>query len=172
MLMYVVIFLSKILEIALGTIRLIYVANGKKIIGAILQFIISIVWISVTGVVIVDIATDPLKIFFYAFGSLIGSYLGSYLEEKLAVGSNMLMSIVDESLGEVIVNCIREHGYAVTVIDGQGKEKGRKILMIMVSRKQRRDIVSMIKNIDKNAMIISENATTIVGGYTSNGKHI
>ena len=77
------IFISKIIENALSTLRLIVVANGKKILGAILQGIVALVWIFVTGIVIIDVNKDPIKIIIFCVGSIVGSYLGSLLEQKI-----------------------------------------------------------------------------------------
>jgi hypothetical protein len=52
---YLAIFLSKILENALATLRIILVSNGKKKSGALLQGLVMLVWILVTGYVIIDI---------------------------------------------------------------------------------------------------------------------
>ena len=167
---YVVIFLAKTIELALGTLRLIVVANGKKIIGALLQGIAALVWVYVTGMVIVDITTDPIKIIVYALGSAFGSLVGSLLEEKMALGSNMLLAIIDKDLEDAITATIRNENYAVTVLDGKGKEKDRSILMIMVARKKRKRIVNIIKQIDFESLIIAENAFTVNGGHEGNEK--
>lgn len=167
---YVVIFLAKTIELALGTLRLIVVANGKKFIGAVLQGVAALVWVYVTGMVIVDITTDPIKIIVYALGSAFGSLVGSLLEEKMALGSNMLLAIIDKDLEEVITTTIRNENYAVTVLEGKGKEKDRAILMIMVARKKRKKVTNIIKKIDSTAMIISETAATINGGHNGNEK--
>jgi len=164
--LYVVIFVSKVIENALGTLRLIVVANGKKGLGALLQGLIALVWVLVTGTVVVDVLEDPMKIIAFALGSLAGSWLGSYLEEKLAIGDNMLITIIDDDLKEAVVTSIRNKGFAVTILNGEGKDKKRAVLMIMVSRKQRHQLVSIIKSIDSNAMIVSENASSLHGGYT------
>lgn len=167
---YTIIFLSKTIELALGTLRLIVVANGKKLLGAILQGIAALVWVFAVGLVVVDVTSDPWKIVAFAVGSAFGSYLGSFLEEKMALGSNMLMAIIDKQLEYAATVAIRNQGYAVTVVNGQGKEKERSILMIMVARKKRSEIVNIIKNIDCEAMIISEIASTINGGHNKNEK--
>ena len=96
MLIYILIFISKIIENALSTLRLIVVANGKKKIGAILQGIIALVWIFVTGIVIIEVNKDPIKIIVFCIGSTVGSYLGSLLEEKIGIGTNMLICVVKE----------------------------------------------------------------------------
>ncbi len=164
-LIYLLIFLAKVTENALGTLRLIMVANGKKKIGALLQFLIAIIWITVTGVVIVGINEDPLKIVFFALGSGFGSLLGSILEEKMAIGSNALNAIVDEAKEKIISAKLRERGFAVTSIDAHGKDKNRKLLIIITSRRKRKKVVDVIEDIDNKAMIFSENTTGIIGGY-------
>lgn len=163
--LYIVIFISKVIENALGTLRLIVVANGKKGLGAVLQGIIALVWVLVTGTVVTNVMEDPMKIIAFAIGSLAGSWLGSYLEEKLAIGDNMLLTIIDDELKETIVTAIRSKGFAVTILNGEGKDKKRAVLMIMVARRQRHDLVNIIKSIDSSAMIVSENASAIQGGY-------
>ena len=85
-LIYCAIFISKVIENALGTLRLIVVANGKKGLGALLQFIIALVWIFSTGAVLANINQDPFKIIVFALGSYVGSYVGGYIEEKMALG--------------------------------------------------------------------------------------
>ena len=164
-LIYVVIFLSKVLENALATLRLIVVSNGKKMTGAFLQFVISLVWVVVTGSVLVDITKDPLKVVFFALGSMVGSYLGSYFEEKMAMGSNTLTAIVDSDLSKFVTDKIREMGFAVTISNGEGKDKTRNILYIVVSRKKQKKIIHMISNIDSSAMIISSHTSSIHGGF-------
>ena len=53
--------------------------------GAILQGIIAVVWICITGVVVNNITSDPFKIVAFALGSLFGSYIGSLIEEKMDI---------------------------------------------------------------------------------------
>lgn len=166
--LYFIIFISKTIEVALGTLRLIVVANGKKVMGAILQGVISIVWILITGIVVIDIGKDPFRIVAFALGCTLGSYVGSFIEEKMALGSNLLIAIIDKNLKEVITDKIRNKNFAVTTIDGCGKEKERSILMIMVARKKRQQVANIIKSFDKCAMIVAENALSIAGGYKIN----
>lgn len=157
MLIYLVIFLSKIIENALATLRLIVVANGKKKIGAFLNGIITLVWIFVTGIVIVDINKDILKIVFFCIGSIVGSYLGSVIEEKIALGSNMLICVVEEKYENTLKRKLKK--YKITTICE--KNNNYSILLILLKRKEIQKISNIIKSIDKNSVIISEKAKTI-----------
>ena len=165
LLLYILIFLSKIIENALATLRLIVVANGKKLIGAILQFVVALAWILVTGAVVVDIKNDPLKIIVFALGSFAGSYFGSVLEEKIALGYYLLTIIIEKQNGKKITELLRNHHFAVTSVKALGKENEKYVLMILTKRKYRKKIISLIKTIEKNPMIITEKATPLCGGY-------
>lgn len=157
MFIYLAIFFSKIIENMLSTLRLIVVANGKKKLGAFLQGVVALVWVFVTGIVIVDINKDLFKIVFFCLGAIIGSYLGSLIEEKIALGSNMLMCIVNEKYE----NKIKEKldNYQIRTISEKDNEYS--ILLILLERKEINKVSSIIKNIDNEALIISEKAKTI-----------
>ena len=88
------------------------------------------------------------KILIFAIGSLIGSYIGSILEEKIALGNNMLFIISKEykKISKL------ENTYLIN----------KDILIIMVKRKKRKEIIDKILNIDNKAIIISESAKQLV----------
>lgn len=157
MVIYIFIFLSKIIENALSTLRLIVVANGKKKLGALLNGIIALVWIFVTGVVIIDINKNLLKIVFFVIGSIVGSYLGSIIEEKIALGSNMLICITKEKNEKAIKNKL--NNYQITTICE--KDNNYSVLLIILKRKEINKISKVLKKIDKDIIIISEKAKTI-----------
>lgn len=90
---YLIIFIFKIVENSLSTLRIIVVANNKKLLGAILQGIISLIWIFSTGLVVINIQKDPLKIIAFTSGSIIGSYIGSIIEEKIENKTNKINKI-------------------------------------------------------------------------------
>ena len=80
---YFIIFIFKFIENTLSTFRLIVVSKGKKLNGAILQGIVTLVWAISVGLTIIDFKNDYFKIFVFCLGASIGSYFGSYLEEKI-----------------------------------------------------------------------------------------
>lgn len=160
---YLLIFLSKIIENALSTLRLIVVSNGKKLLGAILQLLVNLVWIIVTGVVIVDIRKDPLKILFFIIGAFVGSYIGSVIEEKMALGSNMLLVIIDKKYENTIIDQIKKNNYPVTSVNTNDLNKV--ILVITTPRKKRRKLVKLINFFDHSALIIAQSTQLIEQNY-------
>ena len=155
-LIYIFIFFSKIIENAIATLRMILVSNGKKTLGAILNLIISIIWILSTSLVVIN--NDIFKIIVFALGSFLGSYIGSLIEEKIAIGSNMLFTITDNDKTDLIKNELNKLKYNTYVLNSNNKN----ILIIMVLRKNRKQVLDIIKNIDNDAIIISETARELV----------
>ena len=146
---YIIIFILKILENALGTLRLIIVSNGKKLEGAILNFLLAIVWVISTSMVVIN--NDILKILVFALGSLIGSYIGSLIEEKIALGNNILF-VVSKKFEQIKNNIVDYDSYVIN----------KNILIIMVSRKKRKSVIDVVLKIDNNAKIFSESIKQLV----------
>ena len=141
---YVTIFIAKLLENALATLRIILIANNKKLIGAILTFIIAIVWIFSISFIVVDF-NDYFKILVFALGSGIGSYFGNIIEEKLALGS-IIISFKTKDY-EFFDNIFKN--YKKTII----KLKNEYKFEIECKRKEKEKIVKIIKNKDNKINI-------------------
>lgn len=148
---YIIIFLSKIVENAISTLRLIIVANGKKLLGAILNLIVAVIWVISTYLVVFDITSDYYKIFFFAFGSFVGSYIGSIMEEKIAIGSNMLYVI--SNYNDIIKKELDSFNSYIL---------NDNVLVIITSRKKRKNLLNVIRSIDNNCTIISSNAKELI----------
>ena len=157
MLIYILIFISKIIENTLSTLRLIVVSNGKKKIGAILNGFIALVWIFSISITIIDINKDMIKIVFFILGSIVGSYLGSIIEEKIALGNIVLMCITKEIYESEIKN--RLSNYQITTICE--KDNTHSLLLIFLKRREINKISKIIKKIDKYSILISEKAKSI-----------
>ncbi|MEI3529694.1 MAG: DUF5698 domain-containing protein [Bacilli bacterium] len=157
---YFLIFVLKIIETTLGTLRLIVVANGKKWFGAILQGVIAVIWVLSAGIVIVNINDDPLKIVFFALGSLVGSYIGSLIEEKIALGSSMITAIIDEKKAQLITRTLRKQKYIINT--NYINNDKTKTIIIMVHRKRIQRVAKIIKTIDNKAIIVAHNINPIV----------
>ena len=153
-LIYIAIFLFKIIEDALATLRLIVVSNGKKKLGAILQFVVTLIWIVLTGTVLTGLQKDIFKAIAFAFGALFGSYLGSVLEEKIALGTNVFMVEINRDKAQDLINNLENEKFKISKI--KSGNDGMVILMITGARKQTSKVVSIIKNIDDKAVILSE----------------
>ena len=147
---YFLIFISKVVESALSTLRLILVANGKKILGMILQFFITLVWVITTSIVIIDIKNDYFKALAFILGASLGSLVGSYIEECIAMGNNMLTCIINPNIKSKIENKLIEKNYKIIETNDCGK------IIVLTKRKKRNQVKKIIKNFDENSILIIE----------------
>ena len=155
MFMYIAILISKILENTLATLRIIVVSNGKKKIGAILQGLITLLWILTTGIVIID--KNIFKIIFFSTGCIIGSYLGSLIEEKIALGTNTTIAFINNKYKKDIFNNLKK--YKINIIN---TNKVNTIIMLITPRKKTYNINYIIHNIDNNAIITNLRSKIII----------
>lgn len=159
-LIYGAIFIFKIIEDALATLRIIVISNGKKKLGSILQFIVTLIWIILTGTVLMGLQKDILKAIAFAFGSLFGSYLGSVLEEKIALGTNAFLVEVNLDSSLNLIQNLKNNGFQVSRL--KSDNDGKVMLMITGARKKTRLIVKIIRDIDKEAFILSGKVKTLL----------
>lgn len=152
---YLIIFILKIIENSLATLRLILVSNGKKWLGAFLLFTTSIIWIVSSHIAIIDINISMVLIF--SVGSLLGSYIGSILEEKMAIGNNMLICITQKQMSEIL----RQNGYIITKIEGYGKDSKKEVLFVILKRNQNKDLISLVRSLDQESIIVSEHTNIL-----------
>ena len=93
----------------------------------------------------------------FSIGSLIGSYVGSILEEKIALGTNLIVCITDKK----ICDFIRNKGYIVTKLDGDGLNSKKEILFIIIKRKKNKELINLISSLDSKAVLISEHTNIL-----------
>ncbi len=162
---YLAIFLVKVFEVTLGTVRLVLITKGERVKGAILGIIEVAIWIALVSTVLDNVVEDPIKAVLYAVGFGVGNFCGSLLEEKLALGTSRIEIIVLQEHEEDLTAALRSAGFAITVIDGKGKDYDRKILISIVKRKQVKQYVDIAKENQKNAMITISESKPVYGGY-------
>ena len=149
---YLLIFFLKIFENAINTLRLLYTSSNQKFLSSLLQMLCSLLFITTTSMVVIN-SNDFLVIIIFSLGCTIGSYIGSVLEEKIALGNNIIICITEKD----IMNDIRNNGYKLTSTKGTGLDI-KNIIFIMTSRKKKRKLVKLLKELDENIFIMSGNA--------------
>ena len=164
-LLYLVILIVKIIEVSIGTIRIVLITRGERVFGACLGFIEVVIWIVLVSTVLNDVTGDPIKVVVYAVGFALGNYVGSVVEEKLGIGNIRIEAIVREIDGGDLADKIRKKGYAVTVLDGKGMNYDRNVLLMNIKRKDYVNVVNMIKAVQENVVITINDIKPIYGGH-------
>ena len=164
------ILISKVTEVSLGTVRQILINKGYRREGTILSFFEIVLWTFVASRVIIGIAGAPVKGIVYSIGFSLGVYLGSRIESFLALGRVLVQAIVAKEQSEVLIIALRNRGYAVTTMEARGRDSEKTVLMIFANRKGKEEIIREIHGLEKNAMIITNDVSTLQGGTISASK--
>lgn len=161
------IFCSRIIEVSMGTLRIILINKGYRKQGVILAFFEVTIWVFIASRVIGGISEQPIKGIVYSLGFATGVFVGSKLENYLAFGKVLIQTITSVDNGLRLAEELRKSGYGVTTIEAKGKDTDRTVLMIYTNRKGKEQLIKLIHDADENAMIISNDITTLQGGYIS-----
>lgn len=131
------IFLARALDMTLSTLRIVFIAQGRRRLAPLIGFFESLVWLMVIGQVLQHLS-NPVCFIAYAAGFSMGNLVGLRLEERLAIGVRILRIIMNDDFDESaerLVARLREIGLGVTVVDGQGMKGPVKILFTLVHRR-------------------------------------
>jgi uncharacterized protein YebE (UPF0316 family) len=165
-LMYFVIFFGKIIEVSVSTMRMVMINRGERAKGAIIAFFDILLWLLITGTVLVGFKEDPLRLVVFALAFSVGNYMGSWFEDKLAFGLSSIQVIVPQCPeSQALATHLRQHNFAVTVIKGTGKDGEREILMLHLKRKRIAEAVKLVNENFKNAVIVVSDSKVVSGGY-------
>lgn len=162
---YFLILFAKIIEVSLMTLRIVFITKGERKIGAIVAFVEVTMWIFIVTFVMNDLMADPFKAVFYALGFAIGNYIGSLVEEKIGMGLSQVQIIVKEEHGKQLADDLRDEGFAVTLVHGEGKNFERNILFMYVKRKRVKLLLETVKSCQENAVITVMDTKPLYGGY-------
>lgn len=163
---YLFIFFARVTDVSLATVRMLMVVQGRKLQAALIGFFEVAIYITALGKV-VNSLNNPMNLFSYALGFACGNYLGIIIENKIALGNLAAQIILKISDNDSLIKILRENGFGVTVIEGQGLEGTREILNVIINRKDLLNLKKIVYEFDKSAFITVNNINPISGGYFS-----
>ena len=153
----IVVFLARILDVSIGTIRTIVTVQGRSAIAFVLAFFEITIWILVASAVINQVREQPILIVFYAFGYATGNVVGIAIEKKLAFGI-IILKILTRNAGGEIAEYLRQKGQPVTVFTGEGMKGPVNELYVACRRRDLKWILPAVKKFDDKLFYIVEQA--------------
>ena len=126
------IFLARVFDVTLGTLRIIFTSRGMRKLAPVLGFVETFVWIIAVSS-LVKHAQNVASYVGYASGFAMGTFVGMYLEDKLAVGTVTVRAIIKRDPKE-LVKTMLEAGFGVTSVDGEGGTGKVKIVYTTLKR--------------------------------------
>lgn len=157
------IFLLRVLDMSLDTLRVLVVMRGRKKVAWLLGFCQSAVFVVAITSVLKNL-NNPLNVLGYAAGFATGNVVGMLIEERLAIG-HIRVNVISPRLGAAIAERLRAAGYATTEIPARGKDGVVSLLSCSVLRKNLDEVHRIINEVDGDAFITVEDVRAVRRGF-------
>jgi len=143
------IFIARIADVSIGTVRVIFVSRGFKYLAPIVGFFEVLIWLLAIGQIMKNLS-NPICYIAYAGGFAMGNYVGMLIAEKLSLGV-VLIRLITKMDALPLVEHLNSKNYGVTSIDGHGTSGEVKVVFTIVPRREVPSVVESIKKFNPQA---------------------
>ena len=157
------IFLARICDVSMETIRVIYISKGIKFLAPVIAFFEIVIWLLAMEVVMRDL-TNIANFLAFAFGFAMGTYVGLIIEEKLSIGMVILRIITTENSNDEIISFMQAENYGITTLDAAGARGNVKMILSLVNRTDVSPITEHIRTINPHAFFSIEDVRYVNEG--------
>lgn len=158
----VLIFLARIMDQSIGTMRLIFVSKGMKYLAPFLGFFEVIIWLLAVGQIMQHL-DNWLCYIAYGAGFAMGNFIGISIEERISLGTSIIRLILPNTSPELI-NMLKEQNFGLTIIDAEGSKGNVKVIFSIVRRKEIRNFIDTINVFNPGAFYTIEDVRTVNEG--------
>jgi len=158
----ILIFLSRIVDVTIGTIRIVMVAKGHKKIAPILGFFEVFIWLLAITRIIQNL-DNWICYVAYAGGFATGNYIGLLIEEKVAIGIVKIQIITRKESHDLIEN-LKNAGYGITHHEAQGGTEKVDIVYSIINRNEIQKVEDIVKTTNPKAFYSIEDVKSVSHG--------
>ncbi|MBN1433002.1 MAG: DUF2179 domain-containing protein [Methanomicrobiaceae archaeon] len=157
----ILIFLARIADVSFGTLRIIFISRGLKLLAPVVGFFEISIWLVAISQVLTNMG-HYTAILAYASGFAVGNYVGILIEEKMAMGISVIRIITQYSASDLIEE-LKNSGFRTTVSEAQGQYGPVSIIYSVVKRKQTSKFLGILRKSNPNAFYTIEDVRNAGG---------
>lgn len=156
------IFFARVVDVSLGTLRIIFVSRGKKYLAPMLGFVEVFIWIAIVAQIVRG-ANSIIAYLAYAAGFAAGNFIGMYIEDRLAIGT-LVVRVIVQNHTETLISNLHAAGFGVTSVDAHGAVGPVALVYTVVKRRDLSTVVSVIHQSHPKAFLSIEEARSTQEG--------
>lgn len=157
--MPLIIFFARVTDVTIGTLRIVFITRGSRMIATILGFCEVFVWLLIVSQVITNM-DNIFNFFAYAGGYAFGNYVGIYVENKLAIG-NQLIRIITQKPADELISYFNEKNYRYTSVPAMGNTGEVNVLFTVLKRKDLTKVIDQVKRFNPKAVYTIEDVRAV-----------
>jgi uncharacterized protein YebE (UPF0316 family) len=137
------IFIARIVDVTIGTIRIISLSRGRRILAPILGFFEVLIWLFAIRQIFQNV--DHIAAFVaYAAGFAAGNFVGMMIEEKLAFG-HLAIRMITASDATPLVEELRRESFGVTTVAAQGQTGAVQLIFMVIARREYDRVMEIVR---------------------------
>jgi uncharacterized protein YebE (UPF0316 family) len=156
------IFMARICDVTIGTIRIVMVAKGQKFWAPVMGFFEVLIWI-ITMSKVVQNLDNWLCYIGYAGGFATGNFVGLLIEEKLAMGI-VKIQIITSKEAHSLIDALKGAGYGITHHEAKGVTDEVSIIYSIVKRTEIPKVEEIISHNNPRAFYSIEDVKFVSQG--------
>jgi uncharacterized protein YebE (UPF0316 family) len=145
----ILIFAARVIDVSLGTTRIIFISKGLKYYAPIVGFFEILIWLLAISQIFTHL-TNALYYIAYASGYAAGTFVGIKIEERLSIGTQIIRFITRYDASK-LVSVLRAEGYSITVSNAEGPKGQVNVIYMVVDRHDLPHVVKLIKKYNPQA---------------------
>lgn len=154
----IIIFFGRIVDVSLGTLRIIFVSKGERLKAPIIGFFEILIWVVIISQVF-SRANDIVTYLSYAAGYAAGNYVGILIEKRIAFGV-ILCRVYTNKSGSKLLKLFTLNGFGATMTHGTGSVNEVDIVETILERKHLKRVSKIVLEFDKDAFYVIEDIRT------------
>jgi uncharacterized protein YebE (UPF0316 family) len=143
------VFVAELCVVTLSTLRIIFIARGKKALAPVVGFFEVTIWLFAIGQVMQNL-NDVGCFLGFAGGFTLGNYLGMLIEKWLALGTVVVRTVTCKDATDLIFE-LKAAKFGVTSLDAEGSRGPVKIVFTVIPRKELVGVLSIVRRFDPMA---------------------
>lgn len=159
----IIIFFLRLTDVSMATVRMLLIVRGRRMLVPVIGFFEILIWVVAVGTVVQHLGS-PLHIIGYAAGFATGNVMGLLIEERMALGLATVRTMVKSGGAELAAD-LREEGFGVTEMVGQGREGTVEVLYSVLPRKFVSRCVALIDAAAPESFVVVDEPRSVYRGW-------
>ena len=132
---FFLIFVLRVVDTTLSTLTTMFMSQGNRKIAPITGCLQTATWVTCLNIVMSKLS-NPMNLIVYAIAYGCGIVVGIMLEEMIASGNVIIQGVIDEKDSHLVTE-LRDMNLIVTVIDGQGRDHSKRLVIFIALQRKK-----------------------------------
>jgi uncharacterized protein YebE (UPF0316 family) len=139
------IFIARIGDVSINTIRIIYVLGGRRMTATLLGFAESFIWLMAIRQIFQHL-DNWICYVAYPAGFAMGIFVGMIIEERIAYGKVIVRIITRKEIGELLSFLNAQH-FRFTRVNAEGPDGHENLVFTVLERDRLEDLLDKLREI-------------------------